>query len=128
MIIMSTTDYATWQSTVYSGTWTTNSNGIQGFPCSGISSSPSLGFSFSGFTLTIQNANSVTYDGTYCYPQVTGGLDPSSGDPPLVLGDQFCTSFYIQFDTDNTRVGFKTNPGNPLTGSIQVHSVQETSE
>ena len=128
MLIMSTTDYATWQSTVYSGTWVTGANGIQGFPCSGISSVPTLGFQFSTYTYTIQNSNSVTYDGTNCYPQVTGGLDPSNGDPPMILGDQFCTSFYIQFDTDNSRIGIMSVTSNPLTGSIQGPLVEEASE
>lgn len=95
MIILSNTDYSTYQSTLYSGSWVSGTNGIQGYPCSGISGVPSLAFTFSSYTYTVQNANFVTYDGTYCYPQVTGGLDPSNGDPPVILGDQFCTSFYI---------------------------------
>jgi len=80
---------------VYNGTWVDGGAGIKGFPCSSIHENPSLGLNFPEHSYLLGNAIVYSFDNEICFPNVAGGGKATTSGIPIILGDQFCISYYI---------------------------------
>lgn len=97
---------------------------LYGIPCTNISDIPDLGFIFKETEYQLSSSNWVAFQMVnqtqYCFFKVRGQLHPNN-IPPLVLGEPFMQSFYVQFDLDNSNVGIYAG-SSATDGSIIAHS------
>jgi len=77
------------------------STSLFGLPCNSNTDFPSIGFIFEDYEYRV-NPSNLFFDREiegvkYCFLKAKGTLHPNN-NPPLILGQPFLHSFYVQFD------------------------------